>query len=201
MIKDAARVSTVYIAGSYANLFTVPFAYLEAFKNADVIKIRELKYSLDNILDLGQVKIELQTQTNFYNSLETLAVQSAKTDSKREILAIHYIGISTNEKPFDNEDIFLSPATNIDIFRYLRGRNETKLMFTYSADASGDYFTVMKYLYGNFDKGIIKAYGYIKNNKVDFNAINPSDENSLYMASYTLFDYILPSIPKHRKNN
>ena len=199
MIKDAARVSTVYIAGSYANLFTVPFAYLEAFKNADVIKIRELKYSLDNILDLGQVKIELQTQTNFYNSLETLAVQSAKTDSKRNISAIHYIGISTNEKPFDNEDIFLSPATNIDIFRYLRGRNETKLMFTYSADASGDYFTVMKYLYGNFDKGIIKAYGYIKNNKVDFNAINPSDENSLYMASYTLFDYILPSIPKHRK--
>lgn len=201
MIKDAARVSTVYIAGSYANLFTVPFAYLEAFKNADVIKIRELKYSLDNILDLGQVKIELQTQTNFYNSLETLAVQSAKTDSKREILAIHYIGISTNEKPFDNEDIFLSPATNIDIFRYLRGRNETKLMFTYSANSSGDYYTIMKYLYGNFDKGIINAYRYIKNNKVDFNAINPSDENSLYMASYTLFDYILPSIPKHRKNN
>ena len=116
-------------------------------------------------------------------------------------MASHYIGISTNSKPFDEKDIFLSPATNIDIFRYLRGRNDTKLMFTYSANSSGDYFTVMKYLYGNFDKGIINAYGYIKNNKVDFKAINPSDENSLYMASYTLFDYILPSIPKHRKNN
>ena len=200
MIKDASRVDTVYITGSYANLFTVPFAYLDAFKNADVIKIRELKYSSEDILNLGNVKVELKTQTNFYNSLETLAVQSAKTDSKRNIPAIHYIGISTNEKPFDSEDIFLSPANNIDIFRYLRGRNETKLMFTYSADTSGDYYTSMKYLYGNFDKGIIEAYVYIKNNRVDFNAINPSDENALYTASYTLFDYILPSIPKFRKD-
>lgn len=199
MIKDASKVGTVYITGSYANLFTVPFTYLEAFKNADVIKIRELKYSSDDILDLGKVKIELQTRTNFYNSLETLAVQSAKRDSKRNIPAVHYIGISTNNKPFDSEDIFLSPANNIDIFRYLRGRNETKLMFTYSADTSGDYYTTMKYLYGNFYNGIIEAYRYIKNNEVDFNAINPSDETVLYTASYTLFDYILPSIPKYRK--
>ena len=200
MIKDVSKVDTVYITGSYANLFTVPFAYLDAFKNANVIKIRELKYSSEDILNLGNVKVELETQTNFYNSLETLAVQSAKTDSKRNIPATHYIGISTNDKPFDSEDIFLSPASNIDIFRYLRGRNETKLMFTYSADSSGDYYTSMKYLYGNFDKGIIEAYVYIKNNRVDFNAINPSDENTLYTASYTLFDYILPSIPKYRKN-
>ena len=40
----------------------------------------------------------------------------------------------------------------------------------------------------------------IKNNRIDFNAINPSDENALYTASYTLFDYILPSIPKFRKD-
>ena len=199
IIKDVSKVDTVYITGSYANLFAVPFAHLDAFKNADVIKIRELKYSSEDILNLGNVKVELKTQTNFYNSLETLAVQSAKTDSKRNIPATHYIGISTNDKPFDSEDIFLSPASNIDIFRYLRGRNETKLMFTYSADTSGDYYTSMKYLYGNFDKGIIEAYGYIKNNRVDFNAINPSDENALYTASYILFDYILPSIPKHRK--
>ena len=202
MIKDASRVKTIYITGSYANLFTVPFAYLEAFKNADVIKIRELKYSSDNILNLGNVKVELQTQTNFYNSLEALAVQSAKINSanlKRDILATHYIGISTNSKPFDNEDIFLSPATNIDIFRYLRERSDTKLMFTYSSNSSGDYYTVMKYLYSNFDKGIIEAYRYIKNNKIDFNPINSSDENALYMASYTLFDYILPGIPKKSK--
>ena len=111
-------------------------------------------------------------------------------------MASHYIGISTNSKPFDEKDIFLSPATNIDIFRYLRGRNDTKLMFTYSANSSGDYYTIMKYLYGNFDKGIINAYRYIKNNKIDFSPINSSDENILYMASYTLFDYILPGIPK-----
>lgn len=199
MIKDSARVDTIYITGSYANLFTVPFAYLDAFKNSDVIKIRELKYSSEDILNLGKIKIETETQTNFYNALESLAVQSAKTDSKRDILTTHYIGIYTNDKPFDKEDIFLSPATNIDIFRYLRGRNETKLMFTYSANSLGDYYTTMKYLYGNFDKGIINAYRYIKNNKIDFNAINPSDEKALYMASYTLFDYILPGIPKYRK--
>ena len=48
----------------------------------------------------------------------------------------------------------------------------------------------------DYPKATHYCYGYIKNNKVDFNAINPSDENSLYMASYTLFDYILPGIPK-----
>ena len=201
IIKDASKVDTVYITGSYANLFTVPFAYLEAFKNADVIKIRELKYSSEDIINIGNIdiKIETDSKNNFYNSLESLAVQSAKinsANSKREILASHYIGISTNSKPFDEKDIFLSPATNIDIFRYLRGRNDTKLMFAYSANSSGDYYTIMKYLYGNFDKGIINAYRYIKNNKIDFSPINPSDENALYMASYTLFDYILPGIPK-----
>ena len=201
IIKDASKVDTIYITGSYANLFTVPFAYLEAFKNADVIKIRELKYSSEDIINIGNIdiKIETDSKNNFYNSLESLAVQSAKinsANSKREILASHYIGISTNSKPFDEKDIFLSPATNIDIFRYLRGRNDTKLMFTYSANSSGDYYTIMKYLYGNFDKGIINAYRYIKNNKIDFNPINPSDENALYMASYTLFDDILPGIPK-----
>ena len=198
IIKDASKVDTVYIAGSYANLFTVPFAYLEAFKNADVIKIRELKYSSEDIINIGNIdiKIETDSKNNFYNSLESLAVKSAKINSKREILASHYIGISTNSKPFDEKDIFLSPVTNIDIFRYLRGRNDTKLMFTYSANSSGDYYTIMKYLYGNFDKGIINAYRYIKNNKIDFSPINPSDENALYMASYTLFDYILPGIPK-----
>lgn len=201
IIKDASKVDTVYITGSYANLFTVPFAYLEAFKNADVIKIRELKYSSEDIINIGNIdiKIETDSKNNFYNSLESLAVKSAKinsANSKREILASHYIGISTNSKPFDEKDIFLSPATNIDIFRYLRGRNDTKLMFTYSANSSGDYYTIMKYLYGNFDKGIINAYRYIKNNKIDFSPINTSDENALYMASYTLFDYILPGIPK-----
>lgn len=199
MIKDSARADTIYITGSYANLFTVPFAYLDAFKNADVIKIRELKYSSEDILNLGKIKIETEIQTNFYNALESLAVQSAKIDSKRNILTTHYIGKYTNEKPFDKEDIFLSPANNIDIFRYLFGRNDTKLMFTYSANSSGDYYTTMKYLYGNFDKGIIKSYRYIKNNKIYVNAINPSDEKALYMASYALFDYILPSIPKYRK--
>lgn len=206
IIKDASKVDTVYITGSYANLFTVPFAYLEAFKNADVIKIRELKYSSEDIINIGNIdiKIETDSKNNFYNSLESLAVQSAKinsANSKREILASHYIGISTNSKPFDEKDIFLSPATNIDIFRYLRGRNDTKLMFTYSANSSGDYYTIMKYLYGNFDKGIINAYRYIKNNKIDFSPINPSDESALYMASYTLFDYILPGIPKKYKRN
>lgn len=196
MIKDAARVKTVYITGSFANLFTVPFAYLDAFKNADVIKIRELKYSSKDILNLGNVKIESDSQTNFYNSLETLAVRSANIDLKKEISATHYIGTYTNNKPFDEEDIFLSPAMNIDIFRYLMGRNDTKLMFTYSSNNSGDYYTIMKYLYGNFDKGIIDIYRHIKNNRVDYNAINPSDENILYMASYSLFDYILPGIPK-----
>ena len=44
-----------------------------------------------------------------------------------------------------------------------------------------------------------KIYNQIKNNKIDFSPINPSDENALYMASYTLFDYILPGIPKKYK--
>ena len=70
-------------------------------------------------------------------------------------------------------------------------------MFTYTTNSSGDYYTVMKYLYENFDDGIINAYRFIKSNRVPINTINPNDRNTLYMANYALFDYILPGIPKY----
>ena len=72
--KNASRVNTVYITGSYPNLFAIPFAYFNAFKNADVIKIRELKYVPMDVVNVGRANIKLNTQTNFYTSLESLAV-------------------------------------------------------------------------------------------------------------------------------
>ena len=54
----------------------------------------------------------------------------------------------------------------------------------------------MKYLYMNFNNGVIDSYRYIKNNAVNPNIINASDMNTLFKGSYTLFDYILPGIPK-----
>ena len=196
IIKDAQRVERIYITGSYANLFTVPFAYLNAFKDNDVIKIREFEYSPSYILDIGKPTIKLNVETNFYTSLESLAVESFDKPNGN-IALTHYIGIDTNRnKPFDDKDLFLSPARNADIFGYLRARNNTKLMFTYTTNNSGDYYTVMKYLYNHFNYGIIDAYRFIKTNRVSVNAINTSDRNMLYMANYALFDYILPGIPK-----
>ena len=193
--KNASRVNTVYITGSYPNLFTIPFAYFNDFKNADVIKIRELKYVPMDVINVGKANIKLNTQTNFYTSLESLAVGYA--DGKRKVPLTHYIGIDTNyNKPYNKEDIFLSPARNADIFKYLSDRSNNKLMFTYSTDLSGDYYTAMKYLYMNFDNGVIDSYRYIKNNAVNPNIINASDMNTLFKGSYTLFDYILPGIPK-----
>ncbi|MEI0747883.1 ABC transporter [Brachyspira pulli] len=197
IIKDAQRVERIYITGSYANLFTVPFAYLPAFQNNDVVKIRELEYSPSKILNVGKPSIKVIGDTNFYTSLESLAIKSLDS-YKTDIPLTHYIGIDTNRnKPFEDVDIFLSPARNADIFRYLRARSDTKLMFTYTTNSSGDYYTVMKYLYENFDDGIINAYRYIKSNRVPINTINPNDRNTLYMANYALFDYILPGIPKY----
>ena len=198
IIKDAQRVQRIYITGSYANLFTVPFAYLDAFKNNDVVKIREFEYSPSSILDIGKPSIKLNTETNFYTSLETLAVEAFR-EPKGNTALTHYIGIDTNRnKPFDDRDLFLSPARNADIFGYLKARNNTKLMFTYTTNSSGDYYTVMKYLYNNFDYGIIDAYRFIKTNRVSINTINSSDRNTLYMANYALFDYILPGIPREK---
>ena len=197
IIKDAQRVERIYITGSYANLFTVPFAYLPAFQNNDVVKIRELEYSPSKILNVGKPSIKVIGDTNFYTSLESLAIKSLDS-YKTDIPLTHYIGIDTNRnKPFEDVDIFLSPARNADIFRYLRARSDTKLMFTYTTNSSGDYYTVMKYLYENFDDGIINAYRFIKSNRVPINTINPNDRNTLYMANYALFDYILPGIPKY----
>ena len=197
IIKDAERVKRIYITGSYSSLFTVPFAYLNAFRNNDVVKIRELEYSPSYILRVGKPTIKLNTETNFYTSLESLAVESYR-DIDGEVPLTHYIGMDTNRnKPFDKEDIFLSPARNADIFLYLRGRSDTKLMFTYTTNSSGDYYTTMKYLYNNFDKGIIDAYRFIKRNRTRVtDVINPGDRDTLYMANYALFDYILPGIPK-----
>lgn len=196
IIKDAERVEKIYITGSAANLFTVPFAYLEAFQNNDVIKIREFQYSPSSILDVGKPSIKLNTETNFYTSLESLAVKSFD-NANGKIPLMHYIGIDTNrDKPYDDMDIFLSPARNNDINRYLKARNDTKLLFTYTTNSSGDYYTVMKYLYNNFDKGIIDSYRYIKTYRVPVNTINPNDRDTLYMANYALFDYILPGIPR-----
>ncbi|WP_028329072.1 PD40 domain-containing protein [Brachyspira alvinipulli] len=198
IIKDSQRVERIYITGSYANLFTVPFAYLNAFKNNDVIKIREFKYSPSYILNIGKPTVKLNIGTNFYTSLETAAVQSFN-EPKGNIGLTHYIGIDTNRnKPFNDIDLFLSPARNADIFGYLRARSETKLMFTYTTNNSGDYYTVMKYLYNNFGDGIIDAYRFIKTNRVPINTINTSDRNMLYMANYALFDYILPGIPRDK---
>ena len=197
IIKDSQRAQRIYITGSAANLFTVPFAYLEAFQNNDVVKIREFQYSPESILNIGKTSIKLNTATNFYTSLESSAIK-AYNNANGKIPMTHYIGIDTNrDKPYDDMDIFLSPARNNDINRYLRARNDTKLLFTYTTNSSGDYYTVMKYLYKNFDKGIIDSYKYIKTNRVPVNAINPNDRNTLYMANYALFDYILPGIPRH----
>ena len=185
-------------AECYANLFTVPFAYLNAFKNNDVIKIREFKYSPSYILNIGNPTVKLNVGTNFYTSLETAAVKSFNKP-KGNIALTHYIGIDTNRnKPFNDMDLFLSPARNADIFGYLRARSETKLMFTYTTNSSGDYYTVMKYLYNNFGDGIIDAYRFIKTNRVPINTINTGDRNILYMANYSLFDYILPGIPRDK---
>ncbi|MEI0604837.1 ABC transporter [Brachyspira alvinipulli] len=198
IIKDSQRVERIYITGSYANLFTVPFAYLNAFKNNDVIKIREFKYSPRYILNVGNPTIKLNVGTNFYTSLETAAVRSFN-EPKGNIGLTHYIGMDTNRnKPFNDMDLFLSPARNADIFGYLRARSETKLMFTYTTNSSGDYYTVMKYLYNNFGDGIIDAYRFIKTNRVPINTINTGDRNILYMANYALFDYILPGIPRDK---
>lgn len=196
IINDSQRAERIYITGSAANLFTVPFAYLEAFKNNDVVKIREFQYSPSSVLEIGKPSIKLNIETNFYTSLESSAVKSLENPAGKTDL-MHYIGIDTNRnKPYDDMDIFLSPAINNDINAYLKSRNDTKLLFTYTSDYSGDYYTVMKYLYQNFDKGIIDSYKYIKNNRVPINAINPNDRSTLYMANYALFDYILPGIPK-----
>ncbi|WP_300370710.1 ABC transporter, partial [Brachyspira sp.] len=73
IIKDSQRVDRIYITGSVANLFTVPFAYLEAFQNNDVVKIREFKYFPSSILEVGKPSIKLNTETNFYTSLESSA--------------------------------------------------------------------------------------------------------------------------------
>ena len=199
IIKDAQRVQRIYITGSYANLFTVPFAYLNSFRSNDVVKIRELEYSPSYVLNVGKPKIKLNTETNFYTSLETSAVEKF-TNPNGNIPLTHYIGIDTNRnKPFDKEDIFLSPARNADIFMYLAARNDTKLMFTYATNSAGDYYTIMKYLYERFDNGIIDAYRFIKTNRVSVNTINNSDRDTLYTANYALFDYILPGIPKGDK--
>ncbi len=197
IIKDAKRAERIYITGSAANLFTVPFAYLEAFKNNDVVKIREFQYSPSYILELGKPSVKLNSETNFYTSLEREAVKSFN-NPEGNIPLIHYIGIDTNRnKPYESADIFLSPARNTDINAYLKSRNETKLLFTYTYNDSGDYYTVMKYLYNNFDNGIINSYRFIKNYRVPINIIKSGDMNTVYKANYTLFDYILPGIPKY----
>ncbi len=195
--KDSKNAKTIYITSSYDDIFFIPFAYIPSFKSADVIKVREFKYiDNSNILDIGNIDIKQNISNSFYTQLETLAINNYKNNNKINSKLIHYIGTTTNKKPFDNNDIFLSPATQNDIYDYLSSKNNTKVMFTYNNNNIGDYYTVLKSLYSHYDDNIIDAYRYIKNNTIKANIIKNEDKNILYQDSYTLFDYILPAIIK-----
>lgn len=194
---DIKKADRVYITGSYSSSFMIPFAYMKSFLNKDVIKVREMKYASSDITKLQKPSIVSFRDSNFYTDLEYLAVDSSYlTNNYSKKGFIHYIGANTNVKPFENNDIFLSPITFRDAFGYLKEHSESKLLFTYCYDNAGDYFTTMKNLYLGFDKGIIDSYRNIrKENKDKTIPLKTEDGNILYKASYTLFDYILPYIP------
>lgn len=197
IIEDSKRANTVYITGSYPSLFFIPFAYLKTFKEKDVIKVREMRYASSGITRLVSPGIRSFRKSDFYTTLEYSAVRKANLPKSRNRGFIHYLGTSTNVKPFARNDIFLSPIGTMDIFGYLMERSDRKLLFTYAYDNSGDYFTTMKSLYENLDKGIIEAYRHIRTSDNDkLSALKAEDNHILYKASHTLFDYILPAIPR-----
>lgn len=192
---DILKAKKIYITGSY-QVFNIPFAYLPSFNVVDTVKVKEIKYGNNNINKIeSSVDFALLREKNFYSDIEEAGVNTFKYSGENKYPFTHYAG-ETNITDFKS-DVFLSPITSRDLFYYLRSQNDTRLFFTYKYSDTGDYFYTMKKLYSGFDKGIIEAYREIRSLKREkIQSITLKDNSIYYAASESLFDYILPYIPK-----
>lgn len=200
---DILLADKIFITSQSTDIMKIPFSFMQVFSNKTVVKVKNLKIEDGNVESINTpIKLITENTNNFYNNLQTQLVSSVsirEPNSKNNF--IYYADNCTTNTTRDVKvESFITGITDREFATYMFDNNtKNKIVYSLKLEDSGDYYKTMRLLFNGFENGVIKSFENMRaiySNYKIMPYIKESDTSIYGTLSYTLFDYILPSLPK-----